>query len=75
MLLNPLVIKKLVNIVNREKPWKRNMNQYLKKKPGDLDELPKGKQPIGYKWIYKPKFKADGSIDKYKSRRVAKGYL
>ena len=32
------------------------------------------KKPIGCKWIYKLKFKVDGSIDKYKARLVAKGY-
>ena len=37
-------------------------------------KLPKHKKPIGCKWIYKPKFKLDGSIDKYKARLVAKGY-
>ena len=46
----------------------------LKNKNCDLVELPEGKQPIGWKWLYKPKFKADGSIEKYKSRLVAKGY-
>ena len=39
-----------------------------------MTELPKHKNPIGCKWIYKPKFKSDGSIDKYKARLVAKGY-
>eukprot|EP00253_Pinus_taeda_P005746 PITA_05746 len=47
----------------------------LKNKTWDLVELPEGKQPIGCKWLHKPKFKADGSIDKYKARVVAKGYL
>jgi hypothetical protein len=35
--------------------------------------LPKYKNPIGCKWIYKPKFKEDGSIDKCKSILVEKG--
>lgn len=46
----------------------------LKKKTWELVELPKGKQPIGCKWLYKPKLKANGSIDKYKARLVAMGY-
>lgn len=30
--------------------------------------------PIGCKWIYKTKYKGDGSLDKHKARLVAKGY-
>ena len=29
---------------------------------------------IGYRWIFKLKFKSDGSIDRYKAQLVAKGY-
>ena len=39
-----------------------------------MTELPKHKKPIGWKWIYTPKFKSYGSIDKYKARLVEKGY-
>ena len=35
---------------------------------------PIGIKPIGSKWVYKTKYKADGSLDKYKERLVAKGY-
>jgi hypothetical protein len=40
----------------------------------DLTSLPPGKHPIGCKWVYKLKFKSDGSIERYKTRLVAKGY-
>ena len=37
-------------------------------------DLPPGSKPLGYKWIFKKKIKAGGSIDKYKARLVIKGY-
>jgi len=40
----------------------------------ELVELPKGKQTIGCKWLYKPKINADGTMDKLKYRLVANGY-
>jgi hypothetical protein len=39
-----------------------------------LTSLPPGKQPIGCKWVYKLKFKSDGTIERYMARLVAKGY-
>jgi hypothetical protein len=35
---------------------------------------PKGKKVFGSKWIYKVKHAADGSVDKYKVRFMAKGF-
>jgi len=36
--------------------------------------IPKGKHVIGCKWVYKVKYRVDGSLERYKARLVAKGY-
>ena len=58
--------------------WKEAVNSeiesILQNHTWELVDLPPGNKPLGYKWIFKRKLKADGSIDKYKARLVVKGY-
>ena len=58
--------------------WEEAMNEEMAalhvNKTWDLVPLPKDKNIIGYKWIYKVKHNADGSVSRYKARLVAKGY-
>ena len=58
--------------------WKEVINSevesILQNHTWELVDIPPGNKPIGYKWIFKRKLKADGSIDKYKAQLVAKGY-
>ncbi|XP_070031655.1 uncharacterized mitochondrial protein AtMg00820-like [Nicotiana tomentosiformis] len=37
-------------------------------------DLPKGKTPIGCKWVFKIKYKSSGGVERYKERLVAKDY-
>lgn len=39
-----------------------------------LTDLPPHKTAIGCRWVYRIKYNADGSIERYKARLVAKGY-
>ncbi|KAL2251532.1 UNVERIFIED_CONTAM: Retrovirus-related Pol polyprotein from transposon RE1 [Sesamum indicum] len=40
----------------------------------DITPLPPDQKPIGCRWIFKIKFKPDGSLDRHKARLEAKGY-
>ena len=63
---------------SNERVWRKAMDEEIatieKNKTWKLVNLPKDKEVIGLKWIYKTKFKEDGSIQKHKARLVAKGY-
>jgi len=63
---------------NECREWKTTMeHEYesiIRNNTWELVELPKGKQTIGCKWLYKPKINSDGTIEKLKARLVAKGY-
>eukprot|EP00253_Pinus_taeda_P024114 PITA_24114 len=50
-----------INAIERNKKW-------------DLVELPKGKEVIGVKWVYKTKSNVEGKIEIHKVRLVFKGY-
>ena len=39
-----------------------------------LIDIPEGVKPIGCKWIFKRKRGADGKVETYKAKLVAKGY-
>jgi hypothetical protein len=61
-----------------DKNWKEAMdleyNALMKNNTWNLVPPKKGINIIDCKWVHQIKYRADGSLDKYKSRLVAKGY-
>eukprot|EP00253_Pinus_taeda_P007074 PITA_07074 len=53
---------------------KKEYDALIKNDTWKLGYPPLGTKPIGCKWVYKNKYKADGSLDKHKARLVAKGF-
>lgn len=58
--------------------WIQAMNEEMKSlektNTWELSELPEGFKPLGLKWVFKKKFNADGSLDRFKARVVVKGF-
>jgi hypothetical protein len=58
--------------------WKEavhsEMDSILSNGTWDLVDRPYGCKPVCCKWVFKKKLRLDGTIDKYKTRLVAKGY-
>lgn len=58
--------------------WKSAMAEELRAMESNhtwtVVPLPLHKQSIGCRWVYKNKYKSDGSLDKHKARLVAKGF-
>ncbi|CAN1312477.1 Retrovirus-related Pol polyprotein from transposon TNT 1-94 [Linum perenne] len=72
--VEPATYKAAIQSSNWIKAMSSELDSLHKTNTWSLVPLPHGKKPIGCKWVYKIKYKADGSIERYKARLVAKGY-
>jgi len=50
------------------------MNALERNQTWEIVKLPKEKKTVGCKWVYALKYKANGSLERYKVRLVAKGF-
>lgn len=61
-----------------KKEWVKEMEEEIRaleaNETWEITSLPPGRKPIGCRWVYKVKLKHDGSVERHKSRLVAKGY-
>ena len=59
--------------------WEATIKEELKSLEAfstfEVVHLPPGKRPVGCKYVFRIKYRPDGSIDKYKVRLVAQGFL
>ncbi|KAL1193519.1 Retrovirus-related Pol polyprotein from transposon RE2 [Cardamine amara subsp. amara] len=62
----------------KSKVWveamKEEMRSMKENNTWNMMRLPKGKKPVGCRWVYTIKYKSSGEIERYKARLVAKGY-
>lgn len=56
------------------KAMETELNALKQNKTWIFIDTPPNIKPIGSKWVYKVKHRADGTIERYKARLVAKGY-
>ncbi|KAI3655174.1 hypothetical protein MP638_000291, partial [Amoeboaphelidium occidentale] len=71
----PMTIQEALNSPNKEQ-WQNaidsEMNSLISNGTWTITDLPEGRKAIDNKWVFKIKYKSDGSIDKYKARLVVK---
>lgn len=66
------------SIARTNPKWQKAMEEEIQALEANntwsLQTLPPGKTTIGCRWVYRIKYKPDGTIERYKARLVAKGY-
>ncbi|PKI62829.1 hypothetical protein CRG98_016780 [Punica granatum] len=64
--------------IQQSERWRTAMTEEIRaleiNQTWTLETLPPGKRPIDCKWVFKIKRRADGSVECYKARLIAKGF-
>ncbi|RVW52967.1 putative mitochondrial protein [Vitis vinifera] len=83
--MNPIQVKfksfqipKNVQDVLRVPEWRNVVLEEIrvleKNKTWEIENLPRRKITVGCKWVFTTKYKSDGTLERYKTRLVAKGF-
>ncbi|RVW89378.1 Retrovirus-related Pol polyprotein from transposon RE1 [Vitis vinifera] len=70
----PTTLKQAIKDPNWAEAMQTEIAALHKNQTWDLVDPPKDVNIIGCKWVYKLKYKSDGSVDRYKARLVARGF-
>ena len=72
--LEPTCVSQAVSNPQWREAMSSELTALMRHGTWDLVPPPKNCNPVGCKWVFRIKRKADGSIDRFKARLVAKGY-
>ncbi|RVW73975.1 Retrovirus-related Pol polyprotein from transposon TNT 1-94 [Vitis vinifera] len=70
----PNTIQETLKISEWKKAVQDEIDALEKNGMWTITDLPVGKRPVGCKWIFTIKYKADGSVERFKARLVARGF-
>ena len=70
----PNSFKEVVSHDEWKEAMEKEYDSLIKNDTWNLVDPPFGTIPIGSKWVYRSKYKVDGSLDKHKARLVEKGF-
>ncbi|RVW82011.1 Retrovirus-related Pol polyprotein from transposon RE1 [Vitis vinifera] len=70
----PNTIQEALKISEWKKAVQDEIDALEKNGTWTITNLPVGKRPVGCKWIFTIKYKADGSVERFKARLVARGF-
>lgn len=70
----PHSVEEAMRHKHRTEAMKKEMDALIKNNTWEKCCLPEGKSTVGCRWMFTIKRRADGSIERYKARLMAKGY-